>query len=102
MNIVSYLTTLFLSLWLILTGVLFFIKFKIPYIAVILPALAVASGILLLITGEKPSGRFGLLLLGIYLLISGIMPYVKITVPGLQIILPLLAAVSGVLILLRK
>jgi len=58
------------------------LKIQIPQFNIILPLLAVAAGIAILITTEKPSGTIGLSLLGIYLLAKGLLPFLKFKIPG--------------------
>ena len=91
-----------LSLWLIITGISPFLKVQIPQFDLLVPLCALAAGICVLISSEKPSGTIGLSLLGIYLLAKGLLPFLKFKLPGGTIVLSLIAIVCGIFLLLKR
>ena len=102
MNNIKMAGTILLAVWLIITGLSPFLKIQIPQFNIILPLLAVAAGIAILITTEKPSGTIGLSLLGIYLLAKGLLPFIKFKIPGSTIAVSLIAIVCGIFLIIRR
>lgn len=94
--------TILLAVWLIVTGLSPFLKIQIPQLNMILPLIAVAAGMAILITTEKPSGTIGLSLLGIYLLARGLLPFLKFKIPGSTIALSIIAMMSGIFLIIRR
>jgi len=99
---IKRLAPVLLGIWLILMGASYFLKGALPYVAVVVPLLAVFAGLSILATSERPAGRVGLTLLGIYLLAYGLMPFLKYSFAGSAAALSVLAAVSGILIIFKR
>ena len=96
----SNLGIVLLAIWLIVTGLLTFIKIAIPGLGIIVAILALAAGILLLL--ERRRSRYpGMLLLSIFLIVTGLVSLVTLNFPGLATILALLAIAAGVLLFLE-
>jgi FtsH-binding integral membrane protein len=93
-----------LSIWLILSGLFPLLNINFPASGIILALLAIAAGVLLLLSlrGTKLSKNLGMLLLGIWLILAGSLPLLNLNFPASGTILALLAVAAGVLLLLRR
>jgi len=100
MKISENLAILFLSIWLILFGLLSLTGIKIPMS--IIYVLGIITGILLLVSKAKLSGNLGRFLLGIWLIVTGLFPFLALDIPYYQIIMNILAICAGVFILLKR
>jgi Na+/phosphate symporter len=95
--------TIFLAIWLILSGLVSLLSLDIPQGGTILAVLALVTGILLIAEIRSAVGRnLGRLLLGIYLILLGLIPILNLTLPGDMIILAVLASAAGILLLLGR
>ena len=95
--------TIFLAIWLILTGLNSLLNFDIPQGGTILAVLALVTGILLIAEVRGAISRnLGRLLLGIYLILLGLIPILNLTFPGDLVVLAVLATAAGVLLLLGR
>ncbi len=93
-----------LSIWLILTGLIVLVKINVPAAGIILPILALAAGIMLLVGQRriKLRGRFAIWVLAAYLILAGLLALVSIKIPSSDIVLALLAIAAGVLLLVER
>lgn len=89
-----------LSLWLVLTGVFFFLKMEISYSSTIFAILEIAAGILLLLAGKKtkPFLHLGVILLALFLVMQGLFYILKFGFSGDTMVLGVLAAAAAILI----
>jgi hypothetical protein len=101
---VRNLGNILLAVWLILVGVLPLINLNFPGSDLILPLLAIAAGVLLLVgRGRvKLSRNLGVLLLSIWLILYGVLPLLKVSFPPAGVVLGVLAIAAGVLLLLNR
>ena len=92
------LNTLFLSIWLILTGLVGLIKLSFSGLDIIMCILAIIAGIFLLMAGKKLKAfhHLGGLLLAIWLILGAVLMLFNIAFNGSAIILGILAIVAGV------
>ena len=100
MKIRENLAMLFLSVWLILVGLLSLTGVKIPMSVIYV--LGIITGILLLVSKAKISGNLSRFLLGVWLILTGLFPFLVLDIPYFQIIMNILAICTGVLILLKR
>jgi hypothetical protein len=93
-----------LAVWLILVGLLPLLNLRFSGSDLILPVLAIAAGVLILVgRGRvKLSGNLGVLLLGVWLILYGVLPLLKISFPAAGVVLGVLAIAAGVLLLLNR
>lgn len=93
-----------LAAWLILTGLASLLNIRLPYLDLVLPLLAVAAGVLLLVGGRrvKLGGRAAITLLAVYLVVSGALSLLAIQIPAAGLLAGALAIASGVLLLLKR
>lgn len=93
-----------LAVWLILAGLASLLNIRLPYLDLVLPLLAVAAGVLLLVGGRrvKLGGRAAITLLAIYLVVSGALSLLAIHIPAEGLLTGALAIASGVLLLLKR
>lgn len=98
------LTMVLLAAWLILTGLASLLNIRLPYLDLVLPLLAVAAGVLLLVGGRrvKLGGRAAITLLAVYLVVSGALSLLAIQIPAAGLLAGALAIASGVLLLLKR
>lgn len=100
MKIGENLTMLFLSIWLILYGLLSLTGIKISMS--LLYVLAIITGILLLVSRAKISGSLGIIFLGIWLILTGLFPFLKLDIPYFHMGMNILAICAGTFILLKR
>ena len=102
---------LLLAIWLIASGLLPLLNLNIPASGTILALLALAAGVLILVSpgrlgagsgALRLAGSWGMLLLAIWLIITGLLPLLSISIPAIGTILAVLAIAAGVLMLLRR
>jgi len=100
----SRLGIILLSIWLILKGVVEISDLPLPAGNVILPALAIVTGVVFLVNPRKSrlSGRLAVWALAIYLILSGLLSLLSIKLPEGGLILALLAIVAGILLLIER
>jgi len=93
-----------LSIWLILTGALSFLSTGIPFQDMAMAILAIAAGVLLLLTlrGNQWRDDLGRLFLCVWLILTGVLPLINISFAAAGTLLAILAVVTGVLLLLRR
>lgn len=93
-----------LAAWLILAGLESLLNIRLPYLDLVLPLLAVAAGVLLLVGGRrvKLGGRAAITLLAVYLVVSGALSLLAIQIPAAGLLAGVLAIASGVLLLLKR
>jgi hypothetical protein len=111
MKISNSLGILLLAIWLIASGLLPLLSLNIPASGTILALLALAAGVLILVSPARLgagsgalrlAGSWGMLLLAIWLIITGLLPLLSISIPAIGTILAVLAIAAGVLMLLRR
>jgi hypothetical protein len=93
---------LVLSLWLIVTAVLFLTKISFANQEMILAVLAITAGVLLLLRQGGMSPNLGWLLLSAWLIVQGAMVLFSLSFGQSEIVMAVLALAAGVLILLRR
>jgi hypothetical protein len=93
-----------LSIWLLLSGVVNLFSVQLPAGDVILPALAIAAGIVLLANPRRAkfSGRLAVWALSIFLILNGLLDLLSINFAASGVVLALLAIAAGVLLLLER
>lgn len=93
-----------LAVWLILVGLLPLLNISFSGSDLILPILAIAVGILLLVGRGRVrlSRNLGVLLLCVWLILYGLLPLLKINFPAAGVVLGVLAIAAGVLLLLNR
>ena len=93
-----------LAAWLILTGLVTITDLKIPSGEIILALLAIAAGVLMLLSlrGMRLSRQLGVLLLAIYLVVVGLMSLIGLSFRGSEQIVAVLAIASGILLLVNR
>jgi hypothetical protein len=91
-----------LAVWLILTGLFALVSVSFPARGTVMAILALAAGVLILLSLRNNSlsepYNLGLLLLGIWLVLAGLLPLIG-GLGGLGIVLDILAVVAGILLL---
>jgi len=97
------LSILVLSIWFLLSGAISILSPSFHGLPLIMSVLAIAAGILLLLTGKKTTvlSHLGALLLGIYLIAHGLIRILNVSFTGMHIIMGLLAVVAAIMILLN-
>ncbi len=92
-----------LGVWLVVTGLVHLGGIRFSASGTILAVLGAVTGILLLLAdqSEKLWARIGSILLGLWLLANGLLTVFHIHFSGSGVVLAVLAAVAGVLVLLR-
>ncbi len=103
-NWIERLGMIFLSVWLILVGLMPFVGMGFPFSSEIVIILAILAGIFLLIgmRGKKSFARIGLILLAIWLIASAVIPALGLTIPAGGLLLAILGIVAGVFILIGR
>jgi hypothetical protein len=103
-EIINRLGIILLSIWLILNGVVNLFSVHLPAGDVILPALAIVTGIVILANPRKSrlSGRLAIWALALFLILSGLLSLVSIHFPAGGQIVALLAVAAGVLLLIER
>ena len=98
------LAVILLAIYLIVLGLFDLLGFQLFGLDILIPLLALAAGVLLLIgsTSMKLSGRYAVLLLAIYLVLVGALSLFSINFPASQIVLGLLALAAGILLIIRR
>ncbi len=93
-----------LAIWLILVGLIPLLHLSFTGSDLILPLLAIATGVVILIGRGRVrwSRNLGVLLLGIWLILYGLIPLFRIGFPAAGVILGILAIAAGVLLLLNR
>ena len=92
-----------LALWLITDAVLDLTKLHFPYQKLVMPGLALSSGIVLLLSVIKSRfGDIGLLLLSIWLILHSCIKLFHVTFLYSDMTLAILAIVSGLFLIIRK
>ena len=94
--------TIFLGIWLALTGLVSLLNLYIPVLANFLPLVALVSGILILLGSPKLNKSLGLILLGVWLVLKGLSPFLYIRIPYWGVLVDLLAVGAGILILIKR
>lgn len=93
------LTYVVLGIFLILTGLLHFIS-GMGFLNIISAILALASGILILVTSPDISKRTGWILAAIYLILLGLSGVINFSFSGISIVMAILAIAAGVVFLI--
>ena len=93
-----------LAVWLIIFGVVSLTGFDFPASDIVMALIAIIAGILLLVNRRRirSAGKYGVILLGIWLILNGFLPLININFPAGEVILAAMAALTGVLLLLRR
>jgi hypothetical protein len=93
-----------LAIWLILVGLLPLLNISFPGSDWIVPVLAIATGVIMLIGRGRVKlfRNLGVLLLSIWLILYGVIPLFKIGFPAAGVVLGVLAIAAGVLLLLNR
>jgi len=91
-----------LGLWLILTGLFTVLHIHNHNMDVLTAVIALAAGILFLMSRSHLKGRIGTLFLGIWLISAGARPVVMVHIPFFTLISGVVAIVAGVLILIDQ
>jgi len=93
-----------LAVWLILEGFISLLNLSFIGSDLILPILAIVTGILLLVgRGKiKLSRSLGILLLSIWLILYGLLPLLRISFPADGVVLGGIAIAAGVLLLINR
>lgn len=92
-------TYIFLGIFLILTGLMSLIT-GLGALGIVAALLALAAGILILITTPGISNHIGWILAAIYLIILGLMGLVNFSFSGMSTIMAILAIAAGVMLLI--
>ena len=99
----KYYGLLLLGIWLITRSLLDLFNFHFSYDRNVLAWLALTAGVLLSVYELKAKlESIGTLLLGIWLIIGAAMILFKFTFPSSQLIMAILAALAGLLLIVRK
>ena len=91
-------TYVVLGIFLILTGLMSFIS-GLGALSIITAILALAAGILILVTTPGVSNRIGWILAAIYLIVVGLIGLISFSFSGLSTIMAILAIAAGVVLL---
>ncbi len=92
-----------LAVWLIATGLFSLVKIPFAGIDIVLAVIAIAAGVLLLLTGRgKHAGRLGSILLAIWLIATGLIGLTHFSFNGIGIVMAILAIAAGILLLLNR
>jgi hypothetical protein len=89
-----------LAIFLIVFGLIGFISSLAPF-SILIPILAIASGLLLVIFTPGYSMRIGWIAGGIYLLVSGLRDLIGFTFNGMNSLLAIFAITGGILLIIR-
>ena len=102
-RVFSFIATLVLAIWLIVSGAVALLEIGFSGQGLILGILAIFAGILILIGMKKGqwSKHLGGLILAIWLILTGLTAEIELAFSGLPIILAILAIASGILFLLK-
>jgi len=91
------------AVWLIATGLFSLVKVPFQGIDILLAVIAIAAGVLLLLTGRgKKSGRWGSILLAVWLIASGVIALTHFSFNGIDLVMAILAIAAGILLLLNR
>lgn len=93
------LTYIVLGIFLILTGLMSFIS-GVGALSIIIIILALAAGILILVTTPGVSNHIGWVLAAIYLIVLGLIGLINFSFSGLSTIMAILAIAAGVVLLI--
>ncbi|MBN2415740.1 hypothetical protein JXO52_07850 [bacterium] len=102
MKVTETLGTLFLGIWLVVTGVQDLLNRSIPVVNDLMPLLAVLAGIFIIIGSAKLPGKLGGVLLAVWLILTGLAPYLDLRGDIVAILLSGFAVVAGILILIKR
>ncbi|HDQ34844.1 MAG TPA: hypothetical protein ENN14_00840 [Chloroflexi bacterium] len=104
MKIDKRLGEVLLAVWLILSALLSLLSISFTGSGVVLGLLALAAGVLLLLSGArlKFKNSLALLLLGIWLILEGLVMLLALSFSGLGIVRGVLALAAGILLLLKR
>lgn len=103
MKLLSSIGTLLLSIWLVVTGLVALLGIGNKTVLHILPILAVAAGVLLLIENRSSLGKgLGMVVLAIWLILTGLRPLVGFHFSGEGVVLGIMAVVAGALLILQR
>jgi len=94
------LTYIILSVFLILSGLVSFMA-GFRAMSTIIAILAIAAGVLILVSSPGTSNYLGWLLAAIYLILLGLSAFVNIKFSGMGTVMAVLALVAGILLLVR-
>lgn len=99
----KYYGLLLLGIWLITRSLLELFNFHFSYEQIVLACFALAAGVLLSVHELKAKlESIGIVLIGIWLIAGAAMTLFKFTFPSSQLIMAILAALSGLLLIIRK
>ncbi len=99
----KYYGLLLLGIWLITRSLLELFNFHFSYDQIVLACIALAAGVLLSVHELKAKlESIGIVLIGIWLITGAAMALFKFTFPSSQLIMGILAALSGLLLIIRK
>jgi hypothetical protein len=92
-----------LAIWLIATGLVPLLNVSFPASDLVLPLLAAAAGLLLLLSLQsKFSKNWGVVLLASWLIATALLSLLNISFPASGTILAILAIAAGILLLLKR
>jgi hypothetical protein len=92
------------AVWIIAKGILELFRLSIPSMGLILPLLAIFSGILVLlrIRDSKAVINMGFLFLSIWLILTGLIPLLGVTFPEMAIVMAVLGLAAGIFLLIGQ
>ena len=93
------LTYIVLGIFLVLTGLMSFIS-GVSALSVIIAILALAAGILILVTTPGVSNNIGWVMTAIYLIVLGLIGLINFSFSGLSTIMAILSIAAGVILLI--
>ena len=102
MKLSENLGSLFLGIWLIVSGLLSLLDMHLPVLANILPLIAVVTGLLIIMGSPELPKSLGFILLGVWLVLHGLSPFIYVDIPYFSYIVDVVAVAAGILILLRR
>lgn len=93
-----------LAIWLILSGLMLVLHIHISSSGLVLALLALAAGVLILISQWplRLSKNLGMMLLAVWLILTGAMTLFTFSFANSGLVLGLLAAITGVFLLLKR
>ncbi|MCD6117511.1 hypothetical protein J7K93_10885 [bacterium] len=94
--------SIFIGLWLILSGLVTMLKISNNTLNIAIAVMALVAGVLFLMSRSHIKGRLGTFLLGIWLIGAGSKPVVAVHFPLYTVIFGILAIAAGVLILIDQ
>ncbi len=102
MKISKSVPVVLLAVWLILIGVMQLANITLPLGEVIQGALAIITGVLILLRPISLSRSIGVILLAVWLLLTGLLAVTNLTFPARELIMALLAMSAGVTLLIAR